>query len=295
MSKISEMIREKFGATDRKRDEGLTTPEDIVRYDDIPYGNDEKWQILDVYRPKNAEGKLPVIVSVHGGGWVYGDKEAYQFYCMSLAQRGFAVVNFNYRLAPENKFPAPLQDTSLVFGWLKQHDEEYGFDLNNVFALGDSAGANILECYCSLCCNEEYYNSFEPRISAPLLPKVVALNCGVNIVRVSDDPKDRFTNDLMSDYLKDKSDTSQVLQVNGISHITPAFPPVFLMSAEDDFLKYQMVPVIEKLVANNVEFTVRFYKDEKVRLSHVFHLDIRLEAADRCNSEECAFFRSFIS
>ena len=63
-----------------------------------------KWQKLDVYRQKDATGKLPVIVSVHGGGWVYGDKERYQFYCMDLAERGFAVVNFSYRLAPEYKF-----------------------------------------------------------------------------------------------------------------------------------------------------------------------------------------------
>lgn len=47
--------------------------ENILRYDDIPYGTESKWQRLDVYRPKKVNGKLPVIVSVHGGGWVYGD------------------------------------------------------------------------------------------------------------------------------------------------------------------------------------------------------------------------------
>ena len=86
-------IRYDFGKGDRKRDAGLKTPEDVKRFDDISYGPDRKYQLLDVYRLKDAEGKLPVIVSVHGGGWVYGTKETYQFYCMSLAQRGFAVVN----------------------------------------------------------------------------------------------------------------------------------------------------------------------------------------------------------
>lgn len=96
MSKASDFVRTNFKAGDDIRDAGLATPEDIIRYDDIVYGVDPKWQSLDVYRPKAAEGqKLPVIVSVHGGGWVYGDKERYQFYCMSLAQRGFAVVNFS--------------------------------------------------------------------------------------------------------------------------------------------------------------------------------------------------------
>ena len=93
-------IRHSFGSNDNKRDAGQTTPEDVIRFDNILFGNDErlkKWQLLDVYRPK-AQGdgqttplkKLPVIVSVHGGAWVYGDKDRYQFYCMRLAQYGFA-------------------------------------------------------------------------------------------------------------------------------------------------------------------------------------------------------------
>ena len=67
---------------------------------------------MDVYRPRDTDAVIPVIVSVHGGGWGYGDKERYQYYCMSLAQQGFAVVNFSYRLASKYKFPAPLEDTN---------------------------------------------------------------------------------------------------------------------------------------------------------------------------------------
>ena len=103
MSEMSDTIRKLFREGDDRRDAGLTTPEGIRRFDDIVYGEDAERQILDVYRPKDKAGVLPVIVSVHGGGWVYGDKERYQYYCMDLACRGFAVVNFTYRLAPEYK------------------------------------------------------------------------------------------------------------------------------------------------------------------------------------------------
>ncbi len=109
MSKESEKLRAEFKKADDIRDAGLSTPDDIIRYDNICYGEDKKWQMLDVYRPKDKKDEiLPVIVSIHGGGWVYGDKERYQYYCMNLAERGFAVVNFTYRLAPEFKFPSPL-------------------------------------------------------------------------------------------------------------------------------------------------------------------------------------------
>ncbi|MGB4661825.1 MAG: alpha/beta hydrolase, partial [Mobilitalea sp.] len=118
MSQASDKLRKEFGEGDAKRDAGLCTPEDIERVNNIQYGPDSVWNVLDVYRPKAESGKLPVIVIVHGGGWVYGDKEVYQFYGMNLAQRGFAVVNFSYRLAPEAKYPAPLEDTNLVITWM---------------------------------------------------------------------------------------------------------------------------------------------------------------------------------
>ena len=122
MSLMTWMLRRNFTSSDNKRDAGLTTPDDIERWDDICYGTDAKWQTMDVYRPKGTTDKLPVIVSIHGGGWTYGDKERYQWYCMNLAQRGFAVVNFTYRVAPEFKFPAGIEDTSLVFQWMLTHD-----------------------------------------------------------------------------------------------------------------------------------------------------------------------------
>ena len=124
MSQASDTMRREWKINDAKRDAGLTTPDDIQRFDDIQYGPDPVENKLDVYRPKNAQGKIPVIVSVHGGGWVYGDKELYQFYGMTLAQRGFAVVNFTYRLAPEVKFPAPLEDTNNVISWMYVNQEE---------------------------------------------------------------------------------------------------------------------------------------------------------------------------
>ena len=294
MSAVSEMIRTKFGATDTKRDEGLTTPEDIIRYDNLAYGEDPEWQFLDVYRPKDAEGRLPLIISVHGGGWVYGDKERYQFYCMSLAQRGFAVINFTYRLAPEHKFPASLEDTAMVFAWATEHAAEYGFDMDHLFAVGDSAGANILELYCALCTNEAYRSHFDFPVNGYVLPNAVALNCGVHLITVSDDPKDQFTTGLMEDYLVNPHDAEEVKRVNILDVLTEGFPPAFLMTAEQDFLKFQVLQVCEQFLVKNIPFVVKYYRDSEEALGHVFHLDMRSKTAHKCNDEECAFFKSFI-
>lgn len=122
---------------------------------------------------------IPVIVSVHGGGWGYGDKERYQYYCMSLAQQGFAVVNFSYRLASKYKFPAPLEDTNRVFVWLLAHAVRYGFDTHNVFGVGDNAGVHLLALYGACCTNPAYAALFTVRPPAGFVPRAVALNCGV--------------------------------------------------------------------------------------------------------------------
>ena len=60
---------------------------------------------------------------------------------MSLVKRGFAVVNYTYRLAPEYQYPAPLEDTNRVVTWVMEHAGEYDLDTENVFMVGDSAGA----------------------------------------------------------------------------------------------------------------------------------------------------------
>ena len=105
--------RQQWAAGDAKRDAGLTIPQDVLRFTDLSYG-DYAENVLDVYCPQGTTTPLPTIVSIHGGGWFYGDKELYSHYCMRLAQRGFTVVNFTYRLAPEHKYPAPLQDSCAI-------------------------------------------------------------------------------------------------------------------------------------------------------------------------------------
>lgn len=294
MSQACDFVRTNFKAGDDARDAGLTTPEDIVRYNDIVYGEDPVWQSLDVYRPKSAEGqKLPVIVSVHGGGWVYGDKERYQFYCMNLAQRGFAVVNFSYRLAPENKYPASLEDTNSVFTWLLANAGQYGFDTEHVFAVGDSAGAHNLGLYSGICTNPEYAKEYPFKTPEGFKPTAIALNCGAYAISLEHGKSDDLTQALMADFLPEKGTERELWLINVAEHITPDYPPTFFMTCTEDFLKNQAPIIAAKLAEQDVPFVYRYYGDKDLRLPHVFHCDIKSEHAKRCNDEECAYFKSF--
>lgn len=291
MSLLSTMIRYNFGKGDRKRDAGLTTPEDVKRFDDISYGTNRKYQLLDVYRPKDVEGKLPVIVSVHGGGWVYGTKEVYQYYCMSLAQRGFAVVNYSYRLAPKYKYPAQIEDTNTVIKWIFGNTDTYNFDTDNIFALGDSAGGQLLSVYAAMLNDKAYADHYGIDTPQGFQFNAIALNCGVYYQEYN---QKNLTSGLMKDLLPKGWGKEDIDYLNTLDKIKPGYPPTYVMSASGDFLKDQVdliVPVLEK---NKIPYVAKIYGDENNRLGHVFHVNMKLDDARICNDEECAFFRSYM-
>lgn len=292
MSLMSFALRRAFRRSDDKRDAGLTTPEDVARFDDIVYGPDRRWNVLDVYRPKGAEGALPVIVSVHGGGWVYGDKERYQYYGMSLARQGFAVVNFTYRLAPRHKFPAPLEDTDAVFAWLREHAGEYGLDTDRVFAVGDSAGAHILGLYCCLCTNPDYARRFELPAPRGFAPRAVCLNCGV--YEMIPGGKKDITNALIRDFLPGRGTARELEMVSVVKNATAAFPPSFVMTCEGDFLVPQAMVLVERLRSLGAAAEYHYYGDRDHVLGHVFHCNVHSPEGQQCNRDECDFFKKYL-
>ena len=293
MSLTTWFLRRTFRKNDDRRDAGLTTPEDIVRRDDVAYGPLPRWQVLDVYRPRGLEGKLPVIVSVRGGGWTYGDKERYQYYCMDLARRGFAVVNFTYRLAPEYKFPAGIEDTCLVFSWLRDHAE--GLDLDRVFAVGDSAGAHMLTIYSVLCTNPDYARKLGLQPPAlrgeAFVPAALALNCGVYGFRPDRDTSG-LTRALMKALLLRKGSPEELELVNPVPYINQRFPRAFVMTANHDALAGPPAQkgLTGRLAECGVPFVDRTYGTQAEPLEHVFHCDVRSPWAAKCNDDEAAFF-----
>lgn len=130
--------------SDRKRLANQASPNNIVEHNNIPYCDDgHKYHLLDVYHPKNITAPLPVIIDVHGGGWMYGDKELNKNYCLYLAARGYVVFNMSYRLIPEVTMPDQLADVSLALTKIESILDDYPCDKSRVFLTGDSAGGQL--------------------------------------------------------------------------------------------------------------------------------------------------------
>lgn len=292
MSEVSKDLRKEFGENDARRDAGLVTPDDVVRFNDRQYGQDPVWECLDIYKPRNAEGRLPVIMIVHGGGWVYGTKETYQFYGMSLAQRGFAVVNFTYRLAPEAKFPAQLEDICLAAEWMQENAQVYGLDMEHVFAVGDSAGGHLLGLFCALLTDRNYAENFPFRVPENFRLRAVGMNCGAYKMFGMDGTtgvdRDR---ELMNDLLPERGSEREQALINVTDHVNDSFPPAFIMSCKGDFLLKQ-VPLLKKAYEDaGALCRVKIYGSDEEPLYHVFHVNIREAEGRKCNDDECAFFR----
>lgn len=292
MSLASIVLARMFKLGDDKRDKGLTMPDTIHWYKGISYGPHGNSNILDVYRPKNVtnETKLPVIVNVHGGGYVYGSTKTYQFYCAQLAELGFAVVSFNYRLAPKYKFPTPIVDTDAVLQWIVKNAESYGFDLENICIVGDSAGAQIASQYCVMCTNPEYAEIMGIH---PTGFKLVAagLNCGVYDAWYAATEKSQ-NRTMMQDYFtKNPEQFGEKLKV--LDYITADFPPTYLISAEGDFLKDFVKPMAELLTSKGVDVDYKIYGNENT--GHVFHCDMRNEFSKQANTDETDFMKKHIT
>lgn len=287
-------IRTNWAEGDRKRDQGLTVPEGLKCFYDIPYGSHGEANLLDIYMCDSIKEKHAAIVNIHGGAWVYGSKEIYKFYCMSLAKRGFVVVNINYRLAPENIFPSALEDINQALTFIEKKGTEYYIDKDQLILAGDSAGGQLVSHYAAIFTNPDFaklYGFSLPDIKI----RVLALNCGLYDSRAAVESE---LDDIYKAYIgvnADYSDPELLNKIDVISHITGDFPPSFIMSSYEDFLLREAEPMYNLLTSKGVKSELKIYGSKGNRkIGHVFHVNCKLEEAKICNDDECAFFRKFL-
>ena len=118
-------------------------PEPVAVVEDRTIHTDGRFLPMRIYRPE-ADATLPVILYCHGGGFVWGEPDGYDFLSRALANECRAVLlALDYRLAPEHPYPAALEDVEAGLGWAFENAEALGGDASRIAIAGDSAGGAL--------------------------------------------------------------------------------------------------------------------------------------------------------
>lgn len=122
---------------------GTPLPKGVQLAADIVYASPEGHPLLlDLYRPLSIDGPLPVVVFVHGGGWLNGSKKSGKR-ALGLVPHGFAVASINYRLTDTAQWPGQIDDCYAAVRWLRRNAGKYNLDPQKIGCWGTSAGAHL--------------------------------------------------------------------------------------------------------------------------------------------------------
>ncbi|MEQ8241435.1 MAG: alpha/beta hydrolase [Cyclobacteriaceae bacterium] len=208
---------------------------------------------LDVIAPRiylgedpwyKYEGKKrPVLLFIHGGGWIVGDKAASTIDLMPYAARKWAIVNINYRLAGVAKAPASVIDARKALEWIYENAENYYFDTNNIVVAGESAGAHLalmtglLEKNDSVC-GDKYVVEKDYKVNA-----IINWNGSANVMYPEFknhpwlDPKDNFEKTAKS--------------LSPINYLSKNSPPIIsIQGTNDPFIPMEASEILHETCSN---------------------------------------------
>jgi acetyl esterase/lipase len=200
---------------------------------------------LDVYTPADAARPTPVVLVIHGGGWVEGMKEERVLEIMPYLQMGFAAVNVEYRLGRVSLAPAAVEDCRCALHWVFANAQKYNFDPNRVVLQGGSAGGHLAlitgmltpaagfdrECHTPT----DNYWSDNPGTSKD--PRVAAIVNWFGITDVLDELHGPNAKGYAVVWLGDQSNADEIAKrVSPINYVTSDVPPIITIHGDKDEL-----------------------------------------------------------
>lgn len=296
--RLFQMIWRFCDAGDKKKHAAQTPPKDkVTEIENINYMNDNNhYHELDVFYPNLDDivggTQFPVIIDVHGGGWMYADKDLNDYYCMALAERGFVVFNISYRLAPDVTVPEQLQDVANALKWISDNMYLYPCDMNNITLTGDSAGGQ-LSIYSSIIMQSPELQDVFGTVNPNMNLSSIILTSPVSFMK-SGGYFSLYTKPLWGKNYK-SAPTYNYMDLDEIIDYADSLPPVQLITSSGDSLaNAQTHRAYELLIEKGYEAElIDIDKDEYgTSLPHVFAV---LNPFDEAGSDTITKEVSFVN
>jgi acetyl esterase/lipase len=111
---------------------------------DVVYGSANNTPLkLDIWYPRDNPNPTPTVVYIHGGGWIFGSKEGAVYQLLPYLERGWRVVNVEYRMAGNSLAPGSVEDTRCALRWIYRNAAQWKFDTSKIILTGHSAGGHL--------------------------------------------------------------------------------------------------------------------------------------------------------
>jgi acetyl esterase/lipase len=275
-------------------------PEGTISELDLRYDEVDPAARLDIHKPQGtaAGADLPVLVWIHGGGFVSGDKSHVAPFLKIFAAEGVLAVGINYALAPENRYPASLADIDTALAWIVAHAGARGGDPSRIVLAGDSAGAQLAAQYAAAVTDATYAAQLgqTPALKAGAL-RGVLLYCGfLDVVSLIGQRGfgGMFVRTLVRAYLGTLDPRDPPLANYATVHsVSAAFPPSFITVGNGDPLDPQSRALSAKLKSLGVEAETLFYpSDHRPRLLHEYQYDFDGADGPRAFAKALAFLKA---
>jgi acetyl esterase/lipase len=247
--------------------------------------------ILDVYTPRSATTPRPVVLWVHGGGFLSGSRAQVGDYATVLAERGFVVAALEYSLAPRHHYPVPVEQGTAALSYLAANAIRFGGNARALFVGGDSAGAQIAAELAAVQTN----TTLAATIGLPSGVRVagVLLFCGLfdmDTVGATGFPAVRT---YLWSYTghRDWTRYPRIDELSTTRQATRGYPPTYLTVGDLDPFEPQARELESVLRQLGVDVTTRYWTDTHLR--HEYQFDLRTAAARTVLSDTVTFLNGY--
>lgn len=259
--------------SDKKRMSTQTPPENVVKVKDVTYLDDgNPYHKFDVFYPEGTipEEGLPVIIDIHGGGWMYASKDLNEYYCMELANKGYCVFSISYRLVPDVTVYEQIKDCTDALAYINSNMKNYPANKKTVMLTGDSAGGQ-LALYSTILNNNPDAREIFGTVDTKLNIKCLLLTSPVTYAK-SGGWFSIYTKKMWGKDYKTKA-AHNYMDLDEIMVLANNMPPTYFITSSGDTLAHdQTVNAYNYFADKGYECEIQDFTDlrDGKKLPHVF-------------------------